>query len=348
MAIDKLTRIYTSPGDLQNPSAGVLYFPILSPGELTEIKIKAFAHTPEHNAASFRLNKNGVEVAALTLAAGDLLEGLTGLAVALAPGDEITLDFVSGRVSTPLTLELAIDDGEAETGGGVELPAGDLNPATNTVERIRQIAVAPILAVPNKTDNFDGTQLSGIWTKTNNAAQENGVFRLNNGDLRLNGLWDISERFIIVKRGGSGNGQFFFYSDNGFYVAFNDNAAGGGFRVQVNFSQNTDKPFDPANIAAAQFLRYRHAAGNFYFDTSPDREQWTNQITIPVPGGMNLNACLLFFRDASQTDWTIDDFETNIGATPLEHHFGLWYDAQTARLVKFTLAELKAALAALP
>jgi hypothetical protein len=63
--------------------------------------------------AVFSLSKNGVNVpaAAVTINVASKIGSVTGLDVALVKGDEIVLNLASGAVSSPVTLNLVIDDG---------------------------------------------------------------------------------------------------------------------------------------------------------------------------------------------------------------------------------------------
>lgn len=121
MAISKLERIYID-GAIDTETPGVLYFPILDPGTLVKVKIHLFDNS-ETEDAEFTIDKNGVNDPDLdlTVSAGNKIAELDELELELVEGDYLVLNFAEGEIETPLTLELSIDDGEPDTGGGGEI-----------------------------------------------------------------------------------------------------------------------------------------------------------------------------------------------------------------------------------
>ncbi|HEX8248962.1 MAG TPA: hypothetical protein VF599_12365 [Pyrinomonadaceae bacterium] len=131
--INQLTLVYTG-GSLSGATSGVIYVPIMKDGTLKAVDVKTDENVVGANAV-FALYKNGVEIsgAGVTINIGSKIGTTTGLNVALVKGDEIVLNLVSGGVSSPVTLNLDVDDGEtagiASAAYGVDVP-----PSSPTVQ----------------------------------------------------------------------------------------------------------------------------------------------------------------------------------------------------------------------
>ena len=120
MAKQDLTRLYNG-SDLSGATNGVIYLPVVRDSTLEKVSVRTDA--AQVGAAVFEVRKNGAvisELSAVTIANGAKIGTVSGLSIALADGDEITLNLLSGNVSAPVTLSLATDDGLSSggTGGG--------------------------------------------------------------------------------------------------------------------------------------------------------------------------------------------------------------------------------------
>jgi hypothetical protein len=106
-----LTKIYDG-ADLSGAAPGIVYLPIVRAGTLTAVKVGSDA--AQTGAAVFEVRRNGAVIAglgALTIADAAKSGTINGLNVALADGDEIVLNLLSGNVSAPVTLNLVTGDG---------------------------------------------------------------------------------------------------------------------------------------------------------------------------------------------------------------------------------------------
>ncbi|HEX8248977.1 MAG TPA: hypothetical protein VF599_12440 [Pyrinomonadaceae bacterium] len=116
--INELTKLYEGR-NLSGAKSGVIYLPILKNGTLKAVDVMTDESVSGANAI-FNLHLNGVEIAGagVTVNAGSRIGSITGLDVELTKGDEILLNLVSGSISSPITLNLSVDDGETAGGAG--------------------------------------------------------------------------------------------------------------------------------------------------------------------------------------------------------------------------------------
>ncbi len=165
MAIQDLTKIYEGT-DLSGATSGVVYLPVVRAGTLSKIDVLTDAAASGN--AVFELTRNGAAInniaqnapLQITIPAGSKIGSASGLTLALAVGDEIVLNLVSGGVSAPVTLNLAVDDGIG--GGGYLLPD---SPPPN----------------PNSMDDeFDAATLDSKWTILNGTGT-NSVVTVSSG-----------------------------------------------------------------------------------------------------------------------------------------------------------------------
>lgn len=107
----EITKIYEG-SNLSGSVSGVIYLPIMRDTTLKAVKIKADEDVSGANAV-FGIDKNGVELgaAAVTITVGNEIGTTSGLNTALAEGDELILNLVSGAINAPLALTLIVDYG---------------------------------------------------------------------------------------------------------------------------------------------------------------------------------------------------------------------------------------------
>jgi len=120
---ENLTKIYEG-ADLSGAVNKVIYLPILNGATLTGLDV--LTDEAVSGDVSFSLSLNGTELGGedlaldeadeIVIADGTKIVSLTGLEIELVKGDEITLNLLSGAVSSPLTLNLATDDGQSSGG----------------------------------------------------------------------------------------------------------------------------------------------------------------------------------------------------------------------------------------
>lgn len=87
------------------------------------------------------------------IAGGEISGTLENLNIPVARFDRLIFsveNIPAGGVATPIGFEITIDDGES-TGGGAALPAGDLNAATNKIEKIQGVTI--LLPANNSIDD---------------------------------------------------------------------------------------------------------------------------------------------------------------------------------------------------
>lgn len=151
--IHSLTKIYEG-ANLNGATSGVVYLPILKAGTLKRLDVKTDEAVAVANAV-FSLSLNGVVIAGLspTIATGAKIGAVENLNVALARGDELVLNLVSGAVSSPIAFNVDVDDGAAS--GDSSLPAGDLNATTNVLEKVRGKLLDTRAPVNNQAYVFD-------------------------------------------------------------------------------------------------------------------------------------------------------------------------------------------------
>lgn len=106
-----------SGSDLSGATAGVVFFYVIVAGTLQSVDV--FTDAAQSGAAEFAVFLNGVDTGETVTIPNAAKIGTTGgLSIAVAKGDEIKLNLVSGNVSAPVTMNLAIDDGVTAGGGG--------------------------------------------------------------------------------------------------------------------------------------------------------------------------------------------------------------------------------------
>ncbi|HEX8288020.1 MAG TPA: hypothetical protein VF556_08495 [Pyrinomonadaceae bacterium] len=113
--IQNLTKLYEG-ANLSGSTANIIYLPILENSTVQEVDVltdSAVSGAP----AVFSLSKNGVTIsgAVAGIDVGSKIGSVTGLNVACVKGDEIVLSLVSGAVSSPVTLNLRVENGVAST-----------------------------------------------------------------------------------------------------------------------------------------------------------------------------------------------------------------------------------------
>ena len=176
MAIENLTLQYTK-ADLSGAAADVMLLPIIKPGTITALDILTDANVAGD--VVFALYKNGVlqSSAAATVATGNKIVSVTGLSIAVVKGDEIVLRRSSGAISSPVTLNLVVDDGISSS-----LPTGG--------------TTGQVLTKQSGTDgDADWKTLQIGYKKVN---WTNLVNCTDNGDS------DASERGMLTKGSGTG------------------------------------------------------------------------------------------------------------------------------------------------
>lgn len=105
--IQLLAKLYEG-GNLSGATTNVIYVPIIDSRTLTAIKVKTDENVISANAV-FELRLNGVVISgaeAVTISVGNKIGTVSGLSVALAEGDELVLNLLSGGVSAPVSLFL--------------------------------------------------------------------------------------------------------------------------------------------------------------------------------------------------------------------------------------------------
>lgn len=147
--INSLTKLYEG-NDVSGATPNVVYLPIVKNGTIVSIDVKTDLNVSGADAV-FSVSKNGAVISGLspTIAVGAKIGSLTGLTIAVAKGDEIILNLVSGAVSTPITLNVESDDGVS----GGSLPSGDLNASTNKLEKIQTIPLVLPASLVGKNGN---------------------------------------------------------------------------------------------------------------------------------------------------------------------------------------------------
>ena len=108
--IQNLTKLYEG-ANLSGAIPNVIYIPILFDCDLKGVDVLTDAAVSGANAV-FSLSKNGVIVpaAAAQINVGSKIDSVTGLDLVLFKGDEIVLNLASGAISSPVTLNLRVDD----------------------------------------------------------------------------------------------------------------------------------------------------------------------------------------------------------------------------------------------
>ncbi|HEY0049953.1 MAG TPA: hypothetical protein VGB68_11735 [Pyrinomonadaceae bacterium] len=131
--INSLTLIYTG-GNLSGATSGVIYVPIMKDETIVSLDVKADENVSGANAV-FNLFLNGVEIEDLapTINIGSDIVTISDLEIEIEKGDELVLNLVSGSVSSPVTLNLDVDDGNS---GGIASAAYgvDVPPASPTAQ----------------------------------------------------------------------------------------------------------------------------------------------------------------------------------------------------------------------
>ncbi|HXG83286.1 MAG TPA: hypothetical protein VNI84_04580 [Pyrinomonadaceae bacterium] len=180
--LNSLTKLYEG-ANVSGATPGVVYVPILKAGTIKTIDVLTDEAVAGANAV-FSVSKNGAVIAGLspTIAVGAKLGTVSNLNVALARGDEIILNLVSGAASSPVTFNVDIDDGQtALPAGSSSIFAGRKNP--NPFD-----------------DEFEGSALNPAWTKT-----ANGILQESHDDIirsayyaRVNG--SAADNFVYLAK----------------------------------------------------------------------------------------------------------------------------------------------------
>lgn len=369
-----ITSIYEG-ANLSGATSGITFTPIVRDGTLTEIEIAHRRGVTQVGAAVFEVRKNNVVIAGLAaVTVADSAENveISGLNIALADGDEIKLNLLSGNVQTPITFNLAVDDGESS--GGESLPAGDLNASTNKLEKLQGIEVAVAPTLTSLSDNFSGTEIdfTNKWQLFNAGASGLSI-ALASGKLRTTssggsagayGLQtktakDFTGKFVFVKIGTNltqntsasgdyfvvfgGSGACYFQIINNSISAVSQDGNGTIVSASISFPSNS-----------TIYLRFRYDGTTLFSDYSNNGTSWTNmKMTVPHPT-FDLTAAQFRLQTnggsaASTCDW--DDFTTDLTTGTLESipDKALFsYDAPNNNFKLLSLADLKAALDALP
>ncbi len=308
----------------------------------------------------FELYINGILApsANATITTGNKTASISGLNITLTKFDEITLKRVSGSVSAPLTLNLTVDDGIS---GGTALPAGDLNAATNTVEKVQNTAFQKLPSTVFLVDNFNAPSIDftkwQILTSAGSYSQTNGELRYAaaNGAQAFEAVKTINavgKSFSVELKqivGGS-SGNHFMINISGL--------ARFGFIVANNllyFQFGTNNTSIAYNSVSHRWLRFRtnQDASVGYWETSPDGETWTLQRTQPnFNATVDLTTTTIRLQcNSNGTSGTQiwDNFSSDVVLTPSASDKSLYlYNAGTGSFAIYSLSELKAALAAAP
>lgn len=121
--IQNLTKLYEG-GDLSGAISNVIYLPVTFACTLSAVDVLTDA--AQTGDAVFEVRLNGAVITgldALTIPDGQKIGTVSGLSISLIKGDEIILNLLSGSVSSPVTLNLTVDDG---------ISGGETNTASST------------------------------------------------------------------------------------------------------------------------------------------------------------------------------------------------------------------------
>lgn len=160
MATQNLTKLYEG-ADLSGAAGDLIYLPITFAGTLNGVGV--YTDAAAAGDVVFSLWKNGAVQpdAAVTITTGNKKASVSGLNIALVDGDEIVLRRESGSISSPVTLNLKVDDGVSSSG------------ASNGVTKYDPDV--PYAVPSTEDDEFSGTPLAAKWSAINGFTLSNAV-----------------------------------------------------------------------------------------------------------------------------------------------------------------------------
>ena len=311
--LQDLTKIYEGV-DLGTTKAGVIYLPIVRAATLRAVSVQT--DTAQSGAAVFSFFLNGVEIeeAEVTIPNAERIGTATGLNVALAASDEITINLESGSVSSPITFNAVTDDGieqitdanlleqmldRFEEGDNIviEEVAGKIRISADVEAGATSLDDLDDVAISGETNGQVLKLVGGVWT---NAAESGGSLPSQTGNagkvLGTNGAaasWTALpfEMVVGVSDEGTtittGNGKVTFRAPRAFRLttiraSLNTASTSGipAYRINKNgstiFSTNlTVDATEKTSVTAATAFAF--AGGATYIDFADDDE-----ITIDV------------------------------------------------------------------
>jgi hypothetical protein len=264
--------------DLSGSTNGVAYIPILTAGTITTVQIKTDIAVSGANAV-FRMKKNGVveASAAATITIGNKIVTVSGLSIAVAIGDEIVFDLVSGAVSSPVACSVSVDDGELSTSGAYEIVGDDFG---------------------------DGTISAALWATPDAAVSETGgrinITSATTKHLKTLTALDLYERRVsveIVSPDMSSNqvATSLLLAQSDAFSSF----------WQIQLSNNLLECFNSSGGAVKsvaydpvkhKFIAMRLLGTVLLYQTSPDGLQWTTLFSSALASPSSFVALFVYLR----------------------------------------------------
>ena len=342
--IENYTKIYEGDG-FQAPGA-VLYLPLLFAGTIKGFDVKVEAANTQ--TAVFRVLLNDVALPDdLILPEEAEFVSLDNLDIVIQKGDELVLSLVSGGINAPpLSFNVRVESGES-AGGGVNLPAGDLNAAINKLEKIQGTAIFIESGSAGISDDFGDGIVADYLDIVGNVSEADGVLKiLANSSAAFKENYDFREGFISFKIAFGGSG-FLRLTDsvNNHNLQLVDLIGAAGFlRTQIDYGGNQDTAVSTGERPDNQYLRLRHSGNNFFVDTSADGAVWNQKQSRAVPSGMDCSNLQIAFIN-NDGAWTLDNFHSTLGrSVGLADKDLFWFNENTNRIERVALDDLKAAL----
>ena len=337
--IENYTKIYE--GDAFSTPGDVVYLPLMFAGTIKGFDLKVEAANTQ--TAVFRVLLNDVALPDdLILPEEAEFVSLDNLDIVIQKGDELVLSLVSGGINAPpLSFNVRVESGESA--GGVNLPAGDLNAATNKLEKAQGTIIFLPAASLGIADNFDDGLLGDYFTVVSGNISESNGGLLVNGSVSFTDKYDFHEGFFSFRTiGGSGVLGLTDETNNKIFGLADLIGGYGILRTQVNYDNNLDISIPPSELAANQYIRLRHSGTNFYVETSPDGVTWNLKQTRPVPVGMDVSDLKVNLENKQGESWKIHEMRTSFGATAgLSDKDLFWFNESTNRIEPVALADLK-------
>ena len=363
MRID-LTKIYDG-ADLSGAVSGVIYLPVVRNSTLE--KVSARSDAAQAGAAVFEVRKNNVVIAGLsglTIPGGAKVGAVSGLSVALADGDEITLNLLSGDVSAPVTLNLTVEDGQS---GGSQLPSGDLNAETNYLNKIQGVAVRISNGTaPVTIDDFEDADFSDKWQVVLNnggttAVQLDGKITWTLGgsgyytiesktgtiDLPLNDKRAELTISSVVTAGSSGCAWL--AKIGGEICRFEIDSGA----ITLTYAAETllSETYPSTNQPLKWGIKYDASAGRILFQYFTSAGGWVTRAQKTGLTGVRLYTLSALYAGTyggvTGASFTVNNLEVTAGGEPLADQSLLWFNQSANRYENVTLGQLKAALAAI-
>jgi hypothetical protein len=230
---------------------------------------------------------------------------------------------------------------------GASLPAGDLNSATNKVEKVQGRTVyVPVNSPLGET--FTGNVYStAMWSKHASISVQNNrlewlanvgnTFQSVQTDLNFTGKF-ISFQPVI----GTGDGAIKIFQGSSHITAYlNGNDATPNVSLEVNnfnsavFSQTVN--VSKANMA---YVRIREAANIWYLDTSADGTTWTQRIVSSGTTWAGTKTAVRVQFYSTGTGFVLDNINSDIAVTdPLTDGSSIIWSAANSRFETKTPAE---------